>query len=92
MSEPNSVRRSVRCKHCDDAFSYVFRVTPEQLKENRIIVKMTCPFCKHKLSVDLAPWKRNATTSYRGGANDNPATNPPTLHLPDELPSELAAD
>ena len=94
MTEPIVIWRSVRCKNpaCNDDFKFKFTVTPEQLKETRIIVKMTCPFCKHKLSVDLAQWKQNTIIGYRGEAVPAATNDISILRLPEELPSELDND
>ena len=95
MSEQIVERRTVRCAHCGDTFSYVFRVTPEELQEDRIVAKMTCPFpgCKRKLSVDLAKSKRNFITGTRGGVDNAPSSSDVlSLNLPAELQADLDED
>jgi len=91
MNQLIDERRITHCKKCNDTFTYRIQVTPEQLSERRLIVKMTCPFCKSKLVVDLNPWLRPTVTGYKGTGSDaaKADTGDVTLDLPDELPTDL---
>jgi hypothetical protein len=81
-------RRQVRCAKCGDDFSYIIRVTPEQLQQPELIVNTTCPFCGAKLRVDISPWRRRVVTSYKALGESDLQDEWELAELPAELSSQ----
>ncbi|MCP4117625.1 MAG: hypothetical protein GY737_19955 [Desulfobacteraceae bacterium] len=77
--------RVTRCAKCNETFTYRFQTDYGQ-GEN-LIVKMSCPFCREKLHVDLSPYAKSKMVSYRS-SDENPVNKEPViLDLPPELPT-----
>jgi len=89
MSQNIVDRRTTRCCECKDTFSYIIRVSPEQLAQQPLLVELSCPYCKSKLSIDLSPWKRRNITGHKGLGDDSAESGELTLELPEELPTQL---
>ena len=82
-------RRTARCTNCRETFSYLIDlpdITPPA-KEPYLLVKLSCPFCKAKLQIDLSPYRRTLLEIYRTEAGQ--AESGEHLELPDELPTRL---
>jgi uncharacterized protein YbaR (Trm112 family) len=79
-------RRTIRCPICKETFSYLIQISPEALEQG-LLVKLTCPFCKAKLKIDLSIYNRQVVEIYREG-NASQLTEL-RLELPDELPAQI---
>ena len=79
-------RRTIRCSRCKETFSYLIRIPPEALEQN-LLVKLTCPFCKAKLKIDLSPYNRREVEIYREGKAIKQTGV--RLELPDEIPAQI---
>ncbi len=80
--------RLTRCPSCKDTFTYRYQTTGGQ--EDNLIIKMSCPFCKTRLKVDLNPYTRTMVTSYKAlNGNNSEESQTIALELPLELPATV---
>jgi hypothetical protein len=79
-------RRTIRCSQCSDTFSYLIQIPPEALEQN-LLVRLTCPFCKTRLKIDLNSYNRQVVEIYREGTAIPQSEL--RLDLPDELPAQI---
>lgn len=78
-------RRITHCAACSKDFSYLINLTEQKLQQSEWKIKLSCPFCKANLEIDLNPYKQSTITitGYRDLDNDNSI-----LILPEQLPTK----
>lgn len=74
-------RIKFKCWNCERVYSLLREIKDEL----RLIEE--CPFCGSECVVNLAPWRSEATTIFKGSANDEAALGD-ALDLPDVLPTQ----
>ncbi len=77
--------RITHCTNCGQTFTYRYQ-TIYTLGEN-LTIKMSCPFCTTKLTLDLSSYATKKIVSYKS-VDGNPGSNEAImLDLPLELPT-----
>jgi len=82
-------RRSVRCNACSKDFSYLINVPEQELMASDWQIRLTCPYCKTKLEINLNPYKQSYITGYKGISPDTNTAESTGYDLPTELPTKI---